>query len=321
MSLTLVKAKSETEEMGGKIRAAVIGLGRIGWWLEAYDVKREKPCTHVGAYIMHPDTELVGVCDIDRDRLSDFEDWYTWFMMGEEDELVVATDFKEMLKTAKPDLVSVATPTDTHYEIVKEIVESPYRPRAVFCEKPLTENWVEASHLISLCEDNGVILAVNQTRRWDKLYQRVKEIIDSGELGELRAFRGVYSGGRLRCGVHMTDLAAWYTEQYPEALIDIVHIKSVYLIFEVDIIGTEGRIEIKDNGYEVHYYLPIESERYDDIAELAEFSKYAELPTYSFSKAMLNAVGDLVKCIRKGGQPKCTGEDGLKALKLMEVVR
>ena len=99
-----------------------------------------------------------------------------------------------------------------------------------------------------------------------------------------------------------------------------------FTITDIDLVVEQhrqfrGLIEIKDNGYEVHYYLPIESERYDDIAELAEFSKYAELPTYSFSKAMLNAVGDLVKCIRKGGQPKCTGEDGVRALKLMEVVR
>jgi predicted dehydrogenase len=88
-----------------KIRAAVVGLGRIGSLLEG-DPKREKPCTHAGAIAALPNCILAAGADAEPERRRLFaERW----------GVPVYADAEEMLAREKPALLSIATHPDSHY--------------------------------------------------------------------------------------------------------------------------------------------------------------------------------------------------------------
>ncbi|TWU35816.1 Inositol 2-dehydrogenase [Novipirellula aureliae] len=84
----------------------------------------------------------------------------------------------------KIDGVIVATPPASHFEICKWFLE---RGIDVLCEKPLTESGSQAKELVDIAEQNGAKLAVNQTRRFFPTYQKIRELIKDGILGELKS--------------------------------------------------------------------------------------------------------------------------------------
>lgn len=295
-----------------KIKAAVIGLGRIGWWLEANDPLREKPCTHVGAYLENPEINLVAVCDTDPQRLDEFNDWIKQLSSPIPSPVATYSSYIDMMMKEEPDIVSVATPTDTHESLVNHLASSFHGLKAIFCEKPICDNPVYAPRMIHLCKISGVSLAINHTRRWDPFYRDVKRRIDEGEIGEVLSFLGRYSSGAVREGVHMADLGLWYGAKE----IHLVNIPSPYLVFEADIYGSEGNIGITDNGDFAYLSKPWDSSRYMAVSRpIQELKVEEEIDLrYNFSDALMNAVHNLVGCVKNGQTPACTGEDGLKAL-------
>lgn len=94
---------------------------------------------------------------------------------------------------ALPDSVQgaiVATPPATHFPLCKTLLQ---REVDVLCEKPLTEDTQQAEELVEIARKHQRILAVNQTRRFFPTYQKIRELIATGELGQLR--RIVYHDG------------------------------------------------------------------------------------------------------------------------------
>src|SRR5689334_16763935 len=84
-----------------RLRAAIIGTGRIGSTLER-DPLRTKPHTHAGWYVSHPHILLSAGADTNPDRLKAFgEDWE---LPGDR----LFSDYRDMLATVRPDVVSVA---------------------------------------------------------------------------------------------------------------------------------------------------------------------------------------------------------------------
>lgn len=281
-----------------KVKAAVVGVGRIGALLDDKEFWGYKPYTHLGAYLAVPECELVAIADTDFDK--------AWAIGTKYGIFNVFDNAREMLQKCQVDLVSVCTPTETHLDVVLDV--APY-VKAIFCEKPITDSVETAKKLVETCKRYGLILAVNQTRRWNPVWQKVKERIDNGEIGRLVRAVGFFSGSYLRCGVHMFDLINWFQ---PESY-KCIHCETPYLLFELDLIGTNGRIKILENGRKIQKHLVHASSYYQGLKELD-----AGMPSYPHKDAnpMVNAIKDIISCIESGGKPKCTGEDGLKALEL-----
>lgn len=299
------------------MRAAVIGIGWIGF---KYSFKDGKRASHVSSYLACPKTELVAVADVDRAKLEDFK--------IEHPDIAVYQDYEKMLSEAKPEIVSVCTPEDSHCKVVRNVAR--YEPvKVIFCEKPIASTIEDAERMIRTCENFGVKLAINHTRRWDNAYRLLWGFLSNGwkslcekglqwskgyytlwDIGELLAFSGRFSSGRTIAGTHMADLALWYKQE--NTAIDLLNVKTPYLVFEFDLVGSEGLIRIRDNGASIQLWKPRESGRY---IKLKELEHVATLDIgYDFSQAMLNAVEDLVECASSDKQPECTGSDGLYAL-------
>ena len=125
--------------MANKLKAVVIGCGRIGSEFDN-DPKRLYVSTHAGAYAAVKDTELVAVCDIDENKAKKSAD--RWGIKH------VFIDFDKMMRECAPDIVSICTPPSTHYSVLRKLVK--YKPKAVFCEKPIASCIKEAEKMIEL---------------------------------------------------------------------------------------------------------------------------------------------------------------------------
>ena len=86
-------------------------------------------------------------------------------------------------------LVVVNTPNPTHYEFTKMMLEA---GKHVVVEKPFTNTKKEADALIRLAKEKGALLTVFQNRRWDGDFMTIRQVVESGLLGELVEFEGHY---------------------------------------------------------------------------------------------------------------------------------
>lgn len=290
-----------------KLKVAIVGCGRIGALLELLDPYREKPCTHIGSYKFLSDIfDVKAVCDIDKTRVK--------WVMNKWDVSRGYTSLDEMLDSEKLDVISVCTPPEEHAQNVMKIAIHKNRPKLIFCEKPISTDLHTADSMISFCKKYGVKLLVNHTRRYDDAYRKVKELLDNQEIGDLLVFNGLYSGHSINDGVHMADLALWYSSNNTK--INLMNVTSPYLLFEVDLVGSQGRIRILNNGQQTEVYKPYISKRYYKVEEL-KFEKPLNIK-YSFSKAMLNIMKEIAEIVKgKKKEPTCDGTCGFKALKFL----
>jgi scyllo-inositol 2-dehydrogenase (NADP+) len=82
-------------------------------------------------------------------------------------------------------LVVISTPTATHYEAAKAVIEA---GKHVVVDKPFTTTVAEAQELIALAAARGVLLSVYQNRRWDGDFLTVERLIREGALGSVSYF-------------------------------------------------------------------------------------------------------------------------------------
>lgn len=97
----------------------------------------------------------------------------------------VAKSLAEVLADDFIDLVSICSPSATHFEYAKKTLLA---NKNVLVEKPFTATIQEAEELIALSKTQGKILTIFQNRRFDSDFMTVKKVIDGGFLGEIHSF-------------------------------------------------------------------------------------------------------------------------------------
>ncbi|MEZ6045384.1 MAG: Gfo/Idh/MocA family oxidoreductase [Planctomycetaceae bacterium] len=109
------------------------------------------------------------------------------------------------------DFVSVATPNHTHFELAKKAVDAGFN---VICDKPMTFDLAQAEDLLKTVEGSDVVFAVSHNYTGYPLVRQAREMILSGELGEIQAIRSNYIQGWLRSRLEESDQkqAAWRTD-------------------------------------------------------------------------------------------------------------
>lgn len=311
-----------------KHKVAIVGCGQIASGFEE-DLKREHPCTHAGVYNFYPKTKIVSAADIDKNALNKFSK--KW---GVKD---IYLDYNEMLRKEKINILSVCTNTSFHIKVVLDATKSGVK--AVFCEKPIASSLGEADKMIEECKKNNVHLTINHTRRWDSYYNKVKEMVEIGVIGKITSIVGHYESGLMIMGTHMFDIMRFFcgdvewvvgeTNQSKYLTHDptgsgylhfkngvkgyvVGHTGKNYSIFEIDIVGTGGRIRISNNGKKIELWKPRESKYYSDYIELVQ----ENVNLGERNNMMVKAVEDVVRSLEKNKETKCTGDDGRAALEL-----
>ncbi len=146
--------------MKRKVKIAVIGTGRMGS-VHARNIVRQVP-----------EAELVAVCDI---RLE--------VAQAVADELGiqrVVMDYHDLLDDKDIEAILIASSTNTHAFIMRDVAAA---GKHIFCEKPLALDLNDIDDALRAVAQAGVKLQVGFNRRFDKSYQRVHEIVTSGEIG------------------------------------------------------------------------------------------------------------------------------------------
>ena len=143
-----------------KIRLAQIGLGRWGpnLFRNFYD---------------NPDVSFELACDTQSDKKQKIEKFNVPF----------TDNSNEIFKSDNGiDAVVIATPLETHYELAKQALGS---GKHVFIEKPIASTLTEAKELARLAKENQLIFMVGHVFLFNAGIRYVKQLIDSGELGEI----------------------------------------------------------------------------------------------------------------------------------------
>jgi predicted dehydrogenase len=111
------------------------------------------------------------------------------------------TELGELLRDDGVDAVLVATPTATHYELGKRVLEA---GKHVLVEKPLTTNSRDAAALVRLARERGCMLMVGHVFAYNPAIRAVDDLIKAGELGEIYYM----SFERTNLGPVRTDVSA-----------------------------------------------------------------------------------------------------------------
>jgi len=143
-----------------KVNIAVIGTGRMGS-VHVANLVRQVPLANLSA-----------ICDIRLDVAQKVAD-----DLGIER---VVQDYHDLLADKDIEAVLIATSTDTHAKIVEDCACA---GKQIFCEKPLAPTLAEIEGVLKVIAETGVKLQVGFNRRFDKNFQKVKEVVQSGALG------------------------------------------------------------------------------------------------------------------------------------------
>ena len=109
------------------------------------------------------------------------------------------------------DFISIATPNHTHFPIAKAALEAGFN---VVCDKPMTFDLQQAEELVKLVESSGAVFALTHNYTGYPLVRHAREMILSGELGEIQAIRSNYIQGWLRSRLEQQESkqARWRTD-------------------------------------------------------------------------------------------------------------
>lgn len=311
-------------------KAAVVGLGNIGYQFNL-DPKRTETWSHVASYEKCTRTELVAAVEISRENIAVFKKRYQ--------KIPVYNTIDELMSNKEVDIISICTPTSNHYSAVETAVK--YNIKAVFCEKPLAPDTFEGKKIVRICEDKNIVLAVNHNRRWDSRYLSAKKIISDFKIGTICAVTAMYTKHIYNIGTHLIDtirmliskepvnvggisfdiedtdpdISGWieFEDNIPCTITSTGRKKDV--IFDIDIIGKEGRMILFNDAEDTRLYSFIGSPNYSDYREL----KVQHIDCVDVNDRFVDAVNDICKVIDGDkAYVNSSGKDGLVALNVIE---
>jgi len=158
-------------------------------------------------------TDLAWVVDTDEARQADYAARYP--------QARVSGSFSEALADDSVDAVTIATPVPTHYALAKEALEA---GKHVFVEKPPAMRGEEMEELVELARANDLVLMPGHLLLYHPGLQKVKQLVDSGELGDVACVYGNRQNlGVIRSnenalwslGVHDLSVILWLLDEEP----------------------------------------------------------------------------------------------------------
>jgi UDP-N-acetylglucosamine 3-dehydrogenase len=141
-------------------QAAVIGVGAMGR-------------NHARVYNEIPDVELAAVADLDPTLANEASRLH---------RAQAYTDYRAMLAEVRPDVVSVAVPTQAHRQVTLDALEAGCH---ALVEKPIAATLEEGRRMIERAAELGRVLAIGHIERYNPAVIELKRRLDAGELGRI----------------------------------------------------------------------------------------------------------------------------------------
>src|SRR6266550_1496717 len=141
------------------------------------------------------DCQLAVLCDTNEQRLRHMRRLYP--------EVATTNRFEDLLMDPTIDAIIIATPVRFHHEMGKACLNA---GKHTFIEKPMTRTVAEGEELVALAQQLGLVLMVGHTFLFSPAVRRMKEIVEAGDIGEVRYI----SARRLNLGLFQKDInVAW----------------------------------------------------------------------------------------------------------------
>jgi UDP-N-acetyl-2-amino-2-deoxyglucuronate dehydrogenase len=323
-----------------KIRFALIGCGRIAH-------------NHFNAIAQHRDRcELVGVCDIDPQALSEGA--------GNTGATGYAT-LTEMLAQCNADAVVVCTPSGLHSE---QAIQIAHAGRHVITEKPMATRWDDGKRMVAACDAAGVRMFVVKQNRRNATLQLLKRAVDKKRFGRIymvnlnvfwtrpdayyrsAPWRGTWEfdgGAFMNQASHYVDLIDWIVgpveslQAYTATLARDIEVEDTGVISlrwrcgalgsmnvtmltyprnmegSITILGEHGTVRI--GGVAVNEVQQWEFDKSDPDDEKVAEASYQTTSVYGFGHPLY--YDNVIKVLQGAAEPETDGREGLKSLEVL----
>lgn len=285
---------------------------------------------HVQKYRALPNVELVGVADIRAERAEEIARRYGTEAFKDPVDLMKAVD-----------ALSLAVPTEHHFEIGKEILS---RGKHLLIEKPITYRLDHADHLIRMAAERGLVLQVGHVERFNPAVVKMEELLTRPifiESQRLSLFtpRGIDVDVVLDLMIHDLDILLHVV---PSAIRDLhavglsvitgkTDIANVRIIFENGTVANlaasrvSNRTIRKIRVFQQDAYISVDcAKREVGVTRLDEHLRDANNFPQSISGRMrfpdsdplADQIASFVSAVMRGSRPLVGGQDGRRALEV-----
>ena len=165
-----------------KYKVAVLGAGKRGR-------------LHSRLFSQKDRFELVGICDVDRERLQ--------AAASESGNPELYDDASKMLRETKPEIFCFCTPPALRLDLFRMGVE--HNVKLIAFEKPMSTNFAEATEIMRITRETGIKTVISHQQKYGEHFKAVKEIADSGILGRIHTIYGHVWGWYLHMATHVMD--------------------------------------------------------------------------------------------------------------------
>lgn len=301
----------------GKLRIAVIGVGHLGEY-------------HVQKYRAHPGVELVGVVDVDRNRVHEIAERY---------HTKAYADHRDILE--RVDAVSLAVTTEMHFEVAKDVLAEGVH---MLIEKPITYDLTEADTLIRMARERDLVLQVGLVERFNPAIVNMMPMVKKPVFMEshrmnLFTTRGLDVDVVLDLMIHDLDIILHMVPSEVKevhavgmpVITEKTDIANARIIFEDGTAATltasrvSGKMLRKIRVFQPNAYLSADcGKRQLTVIRLDNQKKnshnFPEVTTskekYADSDPLNEEITAFVNAVMNRSEPVVTGEDGRNALRI-----
>ena len=298
-------------------RAAVVGLGRMGSTIDEEVVDYPAialPYSIAASCKTSHRLELVAGSDLLPDKRKAFRDKWGVEALYE--------DYVEMMRQEKPDLVAVCTKGDVHAEMGVKVAEAGVP--MLYMEKAMACSMAEADVVRDACRERRTVFNTGVLRRFDNRYWAMRELIEKGEIGEVKVVVHYAASSLMHGHIHSIDTISYLlgdppidrvrgellprgftiennrVEKDPAALYQIQFSSGAEAWtvpaghWDFEVVGTEGSVRSRNNGvgYELRKVGPSGGRR--------RFCEEAPFPKVVGKSAVVACLEDLVHAHESG---------------------
>jgi len=292
-------------------------------------------------------TKVIG-CDNREERLK---------FISERFPSVQLTSNCEELMNGEADIITIATPVNTHYPLAKKALE---KGKHIWVEKPFTSTSAQAEELIELAERKNLKIFVDHTFIYNGAVLKIKELVEKGELGNIIYF----DSERINLGLFQKDVnVVWDLAPHDLSIMNfILPDHKVVAVSANGIANFNGKenlahlcVHFNENTFahfHVNWVSPVKIRRmivggdkkmlvYDDMENFEKIKVYNSgvefnstesihqalvqyrigdmfSPKVSQTEALALGANEFITAIKEDRQPITSGKDGLNVVKILE---
>ena len=311
------------------MKTAVIGVGNMGKH-------------HARIYSHLKGSDLVGVADINQTLGKETADLYGCKLY---------TDYNELIENERPDIISVCIPTSLHHKVAIDCIKAGVN---TLIEKPIATTIKEAEEIVALAKQKNVKLMVGHIERFNPAVQKLKEVIKSGQLGNVISILarrvGIFPpkikdvNVVVDLAVHDIDIFNYLLEKEPteifssagkaildskedyadiflkynngvNGLIEVNWVTPVKIRF-LNVTGTKGYAELNYITQDLTVYGTEYEKTHDEFGDfLLKFGDPKKIEiSVTKSEPLKLELEHFISCVKNNTHPLFTGEDAISAL-------